>query len=168
MLDSFASFDIAMLGSVEHHPRRQLWRNIFTKIHDEKLIVKSSSEYDKLVLLKSGMKWIDMLDREWRDIYGALFDESDSFNVSENEIMKIEKDVHRTFGLFSRNVPILRYVLVIKIIIIIVVIIIIIIVVIIIIIILIVIIIIIIAIIIIAIIINHTAYFIINIVIKTF
>ena len=51
---------------------------------------------------------MDMIDKEWKDIYSALFDEHSSFDIPASEISKIEKDVHRTFGLFSRNVPLMR------------------------------------------------------------
>ena len=108
MLDSFASFDIALLGAAEHHPRKHIWKNILSKMKEENLLVRNVAEYDKLVKLKGGMKWMDMIDKEWKDIYSALFDEHSSFDIPASEISKIEKDVHRTFGLFSRNVPLMR------------------------------------------------------------
>ena len=55
--------------------------------------------------LMSGLRWGEMVPQEWRDIYGALWDESqrEAFPVDERERVNIEKDVHRTFGVFTRN-----------------------------------------------------------------
>lgn len=43
-----------------------------------------------------------MLPTEYRDIYAALYDESKEFKISKKERGKIEKDVYRTFSLFTR------------------------------------------------------------------
>lgn len=108
MLDGFASFDLLMLGAAEEFPRRQLWKNVMRKMSDENLTTICTGEEDKLMSLKSGFRWIDMIGPEWRDIYGALYEESSSFAVVASETIKIEKDVHRTFGLFTKNTPLLR------------------------------------------------------------
>lgn len=43
-----------------------------------------------------------MVPSEWVAIYGALYEESRSFEIDKRERHQIEKDVHRTFGLFTR------------------------------------------------------------------
>ena len=108
MLESIASFDISMMGSNDINPRRQIWRNTAQKIVDENLSMNNPDEVEKLTVLKAGIKWFDMIDAEWKDIYGALFDESPTFDVPASEKIKIDKDIHRTFGLFTRNTPLLR------------------------------------------------------------
>lgn len=108
MLDSFATFDLTMLGATEQYPRRQLWKNVLQKMKDGNMTSKYAGEEEKLISLKSGLKWIDMIDTEWEEIYGALYEESSSFTVSASETTKIEKDVHRTFGLFTKSIPFLR------------------------------------------------------------
>ena len=108
MLDGFATFDLTMLGSTEQYPRRQLWKNVVQKMKDGNMTSKYAGEEEKLMSLKSGLKWIEMIDTEWHEIYGALYEESSSFPVSASETTKIEKDVHRTFGLFTKNIPFLR------------------------------------------------------------
>ena len=84
--------------------RRNIWKDIVNRMAEEKLPVPCNSEKAKLKRLSTGMRWKDMVDPDWRDIYGALYDESSSFTVPESEVMKIEKDIHRTFGLFTRNI----------------------------------------------------------------
>jgi hypothetical protein len=108
MLDGFASFDLTMLGATENFPRRQVWKNIMRKMTDENLTAICIGEEEKLKSLKAGFRWIDMIGPEWRDIYGALYEESSSFAVVASETIKIEKDVHRTFGLFTKNIPLYR------------------------------------------------------------
>ena len=75
---------------------------------DGNLNMKYKGEEDKLNSLRSGLRWIDMIGPERKEIYGALYQESSSFVVSPSETHKIEKDVHRTFGLFSKNIPVIR------------------------------------------------------------
>ena len=108
MLESLAAFDLSILGATDAFPRRQLWKNIMRKMSEENLTTISTSEENKLKDLKSGFRWIDMIGQEWRDIYGALYEESSSFAVVASETIKIEKDVHRTFGLFTKRIPLLR------------------------------------------------------------
>ena len=52
--------------------------------------------------LSEGLSWLQMLPTEYRDIYSALYDESKEFKISKKERGKIEKDVYRTFSLFTR------------------------------------------------------------------
>ena len=54
-------------------------------------------------LASAPKRWIDLVPSEWIEIYGALYDESSSFDLSDSEIDKIEKDVFRTYSLFTRN-----------------------------------------------------------------
>lgn len=70
--------------------------------------MNNADEVEKLNSLRAGINWFDMMDAEWKDIYGALFDESPTFNIPLSETSKIEKDIHRTFGLFTRNSPLFR------------------------------------------------------------
>lgn len=61
------------------------------------------SEVNMLLLLKFGLKWLDMVPQEWIEIYGAIFDESDSFTYDESQLRRIGRDVTRTFGAFSKQ-----------------------------------------------------------------
>jgi hypothetical protein len=69
----------------------------------------ATGDYDILALFASGNnKWIDKVPFEWREIYGAIYDEAKHFKIAESQLASIGKDVHRTFGLFSRNLPHIR------------------------------------------------------------
>ena len=88
--------------------RKNIWKQVQQKIADEQLPLQSEKDGMRLERLASGVAWLDWVPSEWKDIYGALYDEAQSFQILETEKTKIEKDVHRTFGLFTRNARILR------------------------------------------------------------
>ena len=91
--------------------RAPIWKAVVNRMAEEHLALPCSEEKTLLRrLATTGIKWLEMVPAEWREIYGAIFDEATegSFAVPESEITKIEKDVHRTFGLFSRNIPSVR------------------------------------------------------------
>lgn len=85
-------------------PRKKLWRKV-AKICPK---LNCKNEISGVKLLADGKVWMDMIPPEWKEIYGALYDEAQSFKIDETEKGKIDKDVHRTFGLFSRHVPTAR------------------------------------------------------------
>lgn len=101
MLDSMSmhSFDIP---SKFENPRKNLWQNVLSKSISTNFCVE---ELEKLKRLAGGEIWMDMVPFEWKEIYGALYDEAQSFNIDDTEKCKIDKDVHRTFGLFTRHIP---------------------------------------------------------------
>jgi hypothetical protein len=87
--------------------RGAIWKAVVNRMADEQLALPCSEEKTQLRrLATTGVKWLEMVPAEWREIYSAIFDEATegSFAVPDSEITKIEKDVHRTFGLFARNI----------------------------------------------------------------
>lgn len=56
----------------------------------------------------SNSAWLEFIPTELIDIYYAIYDEMKVLPISEKEIMKIDKDVPRTFGLFARHARHLR------------------------------------------------------------
>ncbi len=56
----------------------------------------------------SNSAWLEFIPIELIDIYYAIYDEMKVLPISEKEIMKIDKDVPRTFGLFARHARHLR------------------------------------------------------------
>lgn len=86
-----------------HQPptqRGSLWEKILSNTVGAREIELSS-----LLALQNNVPWISFVPVEWREIYGAMYDESSHFSIDEVERGKISKDIHRTFGLFSRNIP---------------------------------------------------------------
>jgi Rab-GTPase-TBC domain len=102
--------------------RRQTWSKVRDAVDDtyrrnggikdriSSVASGSSSEHEMLTKLASGIRRLDMIEEEWRDIYSAIFDEcmNGTISIPESETSKIEKDVHRTFSLFTRSIPNLR------------------------------------------------------------
>jgi hypothetical protein len=90
-------------------PRNKIWVKVKEKIiHENKVDIVKPLEYERLSSLATGKRWLEMVPREWIDIYGALFDESKYFVIDPHERSKIDKDVNRTFSLFTRNARLLR------------------------------------------------------------
>jgi hypothetical protein len=102
MIDSLVSFDSKLLDGASSS-RRQIWTEVYSRIISHRLALPSHEEDEKLRRLTTCMSWIDMVDPQWIEIYGALFEESRSFQTSPIEKMKIDKDIHRTFGLFFKT-----------------------------------------------------------------
>ena len=94
--------------------RQFLWRDIVKRLQDASVIPGTNNTNPRLnsgkyTSFTNKSRWSDRVPQEWRDIYGAIFEESKNFDIPEGEISKIKKDVHRTFGLFSRKLPYIRY-----------------------------------------------------------
>jgi hypothetical protein len=68
-------------------------------INEEKIAIAQLAE---------GYCWSDFIPAEWIDIYNVYFEETKNTPLPEREIVKIDKDVPRTFGLFVRNARLLR------------------------------------------------------------
>lgn len=85
--------------------RKKLWKGV----HKAVLAAPDfHGQHDCLKLLNNISVCADrlrLIPIEWRDIYFAMYDESIHFEVDSHEKVKIDKDIHRTFGLFSRNIP---------------------------------------------------------------
>jgi hypothetical protein len=83
--------------------RQQLWHNMKVKLS----FINENGKYDvelfQIEKLCNINKLFNIIPNEWREIYGAIYDESHHFVVEREEEIKINKDVHRTFGLFERN-----------------------------------------------------------------
>jgi Rab-GTPase-TBC domain len=102
--------------------RRQIWSRVRDAIDDicrrnggaknriSSIASCSNDEHTMINKLASGLRRLDMVEKEWRDIYSAIFDEctNGTISIPESETSKIEKDVHRTFSLFTRSIPNLR------------------------------------------------------------
>lgn len=62
--------------------------------------------------LKNGNSWLSYLPRDWQVLYGHLYDHLILINLdqgnllNENEIHKIDKDLHRTFAVFLQDTTI--------------------------------------------------------------
>jgi hypothetical protein len=90
-------------------PRNKIWAKVKEKIiHENMIVVVKPVEYERLTSLGSGKRWLEMVPPEWIDIYGALYEESKYFVIDPHERTKIDKDVNRTFSLFTRNARLLR------------------------------------------------------------
>lgn len=63
---------------------------------------KFANEQIKVHALACGSRWKDFIPKEYVAIYGAEYDQYQASNIHNiQEKYKIEKDVHRTFGLFT-------------------------------------------------------------------
>ena len=78
--------------------RQAVWQDVVRKLSSCRNCSPIAKE-----LASEPKRWIDLVPIEWVEIYGALYDESSSFELSDHEIDKIEKDVFRTYSLFIRN-----------------------------------------------------------------
>ena len=99
--DIITPFSLTPSPSVYSSPNRsRLWTNIL----DRTLRVgfQCDTELSLVKKLASGLRWIEMIPSEYREIYTALYDEAKEFKISKKERGKIEKDVYRTFSLFTR------------------------------------------------------------------
>ena len=52
--------------------------------------------------------WLSFIPSEYVDIYYAIYDEMKVLPIAEKEVIKVDKDVPRTYGLFARNSKLLR------------------------------------------------------------
>ena len=112
-MDSFVpNFDLLSLGGVNGNSnsseRRSIWNKVLKTISENEYSSRKATEIESLNRLCEGWRWLEMVEPEWRNIYGAIYDEASSFEKSVTDTAKIEKDIHRTFGLFIRNIPNLR------------------------------------------------------------
>ena len=89
-------------------PRKHIWTKVQKRLEHDHHIFEYKEEKEYVDILAAGSGWASLIPEEWRDIYGALYAESKHFVLSEQENSKIEKDVHRTFSLFTRNARKLR------------------------------------------------------------
>lgn len=107
-MDNILPWGDSLMNPFGIHPvspdktRRRLWQSIQRSIGGAGCM-QSEVEAEQVCRLAAGMKWLDMIPTEWKDIYGALYEESQKFVIDEREKTNIEKDVHRTFGVFTRN-----------------------------------------------------------------
>lgn len=86
--------------------RKKFWTavNIALTIDNSHLLpYLDSNELETINSLCQGLYWIDMVPKEYRDIYSALYDESKNFQIEESVQHKIKKDINRTFSLFERQ-----------------------------------------------------------------
>ena len=74
--------------------RTNIWNDVLKGIHDKNFL------HGKQFQTK---RRIDFVPPEWKEIYGAYYEEVKNLTVSEVEKDKITKDIHRTFGLFNKN-----------------------------------------------------------------
>jgi hypothetical protein len=79
----------------------KFWKGAIEEIASQNTF--NIEEMNMLMLLKFGLSWIDMVPQEWIDIYGAIYDESECYVCPEDQMKKIEKDVSRTYGIFSKK-----------------------------------------------------------------
>lgn len=88
--------------------RSTFWAKVRNRIIHENKRVADPVENEMLIALASDKRWLSMVPPEWVEIYGALYEESKYFIISESERTKIDKDIGRTFSLFERNARLLR------------------------------------------------------------
>lgn len=110
-------FWLSVKASVTHNDTVIVHKNIPDKYADNlctgKIIVTDdlkelfvkTDEFHQVNKLIEGFTWFDFILTEWIDIYGAMFDEgeAEAANIDPNVKIKISKDIHRTFGLFSKS-----------------------------------------------------------------
>jgi TBC1 domain family member 10 len=93
--------------------RSKIWKRVYNKISTSKssfpFVTSKSDEYYLISQLASEKTWLDFVPKEWINVHSGCYDNySKSVQLDEKEIMKIEKDVPRTFGLFVRNARFMR------------------------------------------------------------
>lgn len=101
ILPSLTSFGIGVASTDK--TRSRIWLLVHTRITTTSIRYEYEYEMALVLQLMEGQRWGDMVPREWKDIYGAMFDESLKFPIDERERINISKDVNRTFGAFTRN-----------------------------------------------------------------
>ena len=84
--------------------RTSFWKEQYSKLELAEDVNKD--ELSLLKILANGSTWMDLVSKEWLDIYGAMFDESSCLKAPESEKIKISKDVHRTFAVFENSLSI--------------------------------------------------------------
>lgn len=91
--------------------RTRIWSRVHQKFPDlvyRRFTDKLEEEKQLILKLASGENWEDFIPSEWIDIYNAYYDETQILPIEERELIKIDKDVPRTFGLFVKNARLLR------------------------------------------------------------
>jgi hypothetical protein len=86
--------------------RLRIWQKLYVWMSN--LPNVNEKEMNVLRQLANGLSWIDFVPDEWKEIYSAMYDESVSLDINEKEIGKIDKDVPRTYSLFTKNARTLR------------------------------------------------------------
>lgn len=77
-------------------------------------IIKSFFGYNELeneesillTELKYKNNWLDIIPLEWQGVYGNLYDNIGNITLLKSELMKIEKDIYRTFAIFIKDTKI--------------------------------------------------------------
>lgn len=91
--------------------RSRVWGRVDQKIPHIKFHFnneKVEEEKHSVAVLSTGAGWLDFIPLEWVEIYGTYYNETKDTPLPEKELVKIDKDVPRTFGLFVRNSRYLR------------------------------------------------------------
>lgn len=101
ILPSVVSFGIGI--TPPDKTRSRIWMQAHAQILASNAQYEYESEVSLVAQLIGGQRWGEMIPQEWKDIYGAMYAESRSFPVDDRERVNIDKDVHRTFGVFTRN-----------------------------------------------------------------
>lgn len=89
-------------------PRRRIWSVVHQRSQRLMHFYLTDAECRALERLAEGAQWMDLIPEEWVEIYGAFFDEAKSLAADERELTNIEKDIMRTFSLYTRNARKLR------------------------------------------------------------
>lgn len=83
-------------------------RRLLQNLANSQNLPTHSSNSKSSQFRNSNSAWLEFIPIELIDIYYAIYDEMKVLPISEKEIMKIDKDVPRTFGLFARHARHLR------------------------------------------------------------
>lgn len=105
--------------------RSKIWMRVYNRLYNnEELQADPLTAKEKLLLqqlafpninhLAKSYKdhpnalWLTFIPSEYRDYYESIFEELANLSISEREVIKIDKDVPRTYGLFARNSKMLK------------------------------------------------------------
>lgn len=85
--------------------RKKLWLEVYSRYcnQSDKSVPHETDESLLLQKLASGLDWMEMIPPEYVDIYGAIFDEAKDFDIPIQDKRNVEKDVRRTFGVFTKG-----------------------------------------------------------------
>jgi hypothetical protein len=114
-MDQIIAFDNILFATNHENERKKMWGQVSKKL---KMMQQSSSKDIKSVnsrryiepeifefvqRLSKGYPSKSIIPSEYIDIYSALYQESTYLFIDQRERFKIEKDISRTFGLFSKS-----------------------------------------------------------------
>ena len=100
---NFSPFEMLGWNQSDQQKSKERWQ-LIAKHMGASVALLDHADLSKLRMLESGLTYFDHIEEEYVQIYGACWDDFDVKLHNESAIsVKIQKDINRTFGLFSKH-----------------------------------------------------------------